>query len=111
MHEILCGGRKLWDAVNVADSFFTRFRGLMGRKSMAAGEGLLITACNQVHTFNMRFEIDVIYLTKELRVIRVDTIPPARIGPFIKRAASVLEVQAGSAAKYGIKLNDEFTLV
>jgi uncharacterized membrane protein (UPF0127 family) len=83
----------------------------MGRKSLAKNEAMLITACNQIHTFNMRFTIDVIYLDKSMRVVRFDTIPPRKIGPFVKNASQVLEVSAGSASAFDIKLGDELALI
>ncbi|OQB25556.1 MAG: hypothetical protein BWY11_00316 [Firmicutes bacterium ADurb.Bin182] len=109
--KIACAGRILWDSVETANSFFKRFKGLMGRRSLLESEGMLITCCNQVHTFNMRFTIDVIYLSKQMRVVRVDTLPPNRIGPFVKNAVSVLEVAAGTSALNGIKLGDELALI
>lgn len=111
MRKVTCAGRLLWDSVETADNFFTRFRGLMGRKSLAKNEAMLITACNQVHTFNMRFTIDVIYLDKGMRVVRIDTIPPRKVGPYVGGASQVLEASAGTAAAFDIKLGDELTLI
>ena len=48
-----------------ADTFFTRFKGLIGAPSLTKGEGLLILPCNSIHTHVMRFPIDVLYVSKD----------------------------------------------
>jgi uncharacterized membrane protein (UPF0127 family) len=111
MRKTACAGRILWDSVETANNFYTRFKGLMGRKSLAKSEAMLITKCNQVHTFNMRFTIDVIYLDKSMRVVRIDTIPPRKIGLYIKAASSVLEAAEGTASSFDIQVGDELTLI
>jgi uncharacterized membrane protein (UPF0127 family) len=51
--------------------------GLLNRKALAQGEGLLLDRCYGIHTFGMRFPIDVVFLDKELRVMRaVPALPP-----------------------------------
>lgn len=111
MRKATCEGRILWDSVETANNFYARFKGLMGRKCLAKNEAMLITACNQVHTFNMHFTIDVIYLDKSMRVVRIDTIPPRKIGPYIKTAASVLEAAEGTASSLDIRLGNELTFI
>ena len=80
----------------VAKSFFQRARGLIGRKSLAPGTGLLILRCNAIHTFFMRFPIDATFLDKNDQVVKVvRNIPPWR--PFIWggwRTKKVLETQS-----------------
>ena len=92
-----------WDAgpiasqVAVADSFFTRFRGLMLRKALAPGEGLLLKQCSAIHCCFMRFPIDVIYLNDDMRVVAIETVKPWRLGGVFPDAKHVLELEAGSA--------------
>ena len=80
----------------VARSFFQRARGLIGRKSLAPGTGMLILRCNAIHTFFMRFPIDATFLDKNDQVVKVvRNIPPGR--PFVWggwRAKKVLETQS-----------------
>jgi uncharacterized membrane protein (UPF0127 family) len=52
----------------VADSFFTRLRGLLGRRELSRDEGLLIRPGSSIHTWFMRFPIDVVFLDRDLRV-------------------------------------------
>jgi uncharacterized membrane protein (UPF0127 family) len=94
----------------VADSFFTRLRGLLGRRELSRGEGLLIRPGSSIHTWFMRFPIDVVFLDRELRVVRV----AADVGPWRLRwgkgARQVLELAAGEAAARGIEAGDRLTL-
>src|SRR5436190_17741234 len=54
----------------VAETYVARLRGLLGRR-LKAGEGLLLVPCSAVHTFFMRYPIDVVFLDRELRAVRV----------------------------------------
>jgi len=56
--------------VEIADTFFTRFRGLIGRKAPKKGCGILITKCNSIHTFFMSYPIDAIFLDGNDNVVR-----------------------------------------
>ena len=57
--------------VALADSFFTRAKGLLGRSFLPPDKGLLIRPCNSIHTFFMQFAIDVIFLSKTAEVIKI----------------------------------------
>ena len=54
----------LADHATVADNFWRRLRGLLGRSGLEAGEGLVIRPCNSVHMLGMRFPLDVLYLDR-----------------------------------------------
>ncbi len=62
----------------IASSYWSRFWGLMGHRTLGEDEGLLIEPCSSTHTMFMRFAIDVIFLDKERRVVKVATVPPFR---------------------------------
>lgn len=110
MDKVYYNGRLLCDRVARADSPFARFKGLMGRRELLKGEGLLLHPCNQVHTFRMRFALDVLFLTREMRVARIETLAPGKVGPRVKEAAFVLEVAAGSAARWEVAQGDYLTI-
>lgn len=75
----------------VADSFFTRFLGLMGRKP--SGEGLLLIPCNSVHTCFMRYDLDVFFLDKDYTVLAIRrSMKPWRMSSIIREARMVLEL-------------------
>lgn len=104
--KITFNGKQLWDKVKIAKNPFTRFKGLMWKKQLDNSEGLIISHCNQVHCFNMRFPIDVIYLSDKMEVLNIATLFPGKVGPKIKNAKSVLEVSAGTTNDFGIVTGD-----
>ncbi|MDD2458197.1 MAG: DUF192 domain-containing protein [Eubacteriales bacterium] len=87
----------IWDNVRLADTPWARLRGLLGRRILMPGEGLVLTPCNQVHGLFMNFPIDLVFLDRERRVIQICRLDPWQISPYVRKAQSVLEVPAGSA--------------
>ena len=90
----------------VANKMLPRMRGLLGRRSLPAGEGLLIRPAPSVHTFFMRFPIDVVFLSRAGEVLKVS----ADVGPWRARscrgAYAVLELAAGEAERRGVAAGD-----
>jgi uncharacterized membrane protein (UPF0127 family) len=83
-----------------ADTFRQRTRGLGGRRSMPADEALLIPRCRSVHTYTMRFALDLVWLDGDGHVIRIDhAVPPRRLRTCLS-AAAVLECAAGTAERF-----------
>lgn len=82
--------------VFVAGNCFSRFKGLMFRKSLPAGEGLFLKNCSAIHCCFMRFPIDAVYLDKGMRVVAVETVKPWRLGGIYPGARHVLELSAGA---------------
>jgi uncharacterized membrane protein (UPF0127 family) len=92
--------------VDVAVTRATRRRGLLGRESLSATEGLLLSPCKAVHTVGMRFPIDVIFIDRDGRVVRiVPALAPWRIA-LSARAKAVIELAAGQAAASDIRVGD-----
>ena len=88
----------LADSVEVADSHAKRNKGLLGRDGLASGEGLWIVPCEAVHTFGMRFSIDLVYIDRKLRVRKVRrAVRPWRMSACLS-AHSVIELAAGAVA-------------
>ena len=80
-----------------ADNLLARLKGLLGRNSLPPGEALLLKPCNGIHTFGMRFAIDVIFLDRENRIVAVTKeLPPNHLTRIYFHAASVLELPAGT---------------
>jgi uncharacterized protein len=80
-----------------ADSFFLRFKGLMLKKSLLQGSGLLITPCNSIHMFFMRFPIDAIFVDKNNKVVYlVEGLKPWKLSKLILKAHSVIELSEGT---------------
>ena len=100
----------LGDAVTVANTRSTRNVGLLKHKSLNPGEGLWIVPCQSVHTFFMKFAIDLVYLDKRLRVRKMrHAVPPWRVSGCIW-AHSVLELPAGSVAETGTQPGDRLSI-
>lgn len=91
----------------LANTSELRRRGLLKHERLEEGEGLLIVPCEGVHTFGMRFPIDVIYLSKKRVVLKIRPEMPRRRMSFCLRAHSVLELPAGMAAKTGTVVGDQ----
>ncbi|WP_043265859.1 DUF192 domain-containing protein [Streptomyces sp. CT34] len=87
--------------VEVAASHRARTRGLLGRDGVAGA--LLLTPASGVHTFGMRFAIDVAYLGRDFTVLGVRTMRPGRLGRPRLRARHVLEAEAGAMARWGVR--------
>lgn len=82
--------------MEVADSASTRNKGLLGRERLAPGEGLWIRPCEAVHTFWMRFPIDLVYLDRKKRICKLKTSVPAWRLSACLRAHSVIELPSGT---------------
>lgn len=94
--------RVVCDRCSVADQPLSRLRGLMGRRELAPGEGLLLRPTPSIHTFFMRFAIDAVFLDAELRVLSVK--PDLRPWRFAgrRRTRAVLELPSGEARRLGL---------
>ena len=97
--------------LKVAKNFFQRMKGLLGTKTLENGEGLLIPKCQGVHTFGMRYPIDVVFLDKSLRVLHtIQKMPPQHTSPIKLSAQSVLELPAGTIDRSHLSCGDQLVL-
>ena len=100
----------LADRAEKATGFFHRFKGLMGRRSLAVGEGLHILPCNSIHTFFMRIPIDVVFLDRQGVIVKqLPTLPPWRATSVYFQSRSVLELPAGVLEASGTREGDRLT--
>jgi len=96
-------------ALAVADTHWTRLRGLLGLTAddFRNGSGLWIVPCHGVHTLGMKFPIDVIYLDGSMTVIDVQPeVRPWRFTPIRRQAASVLELPCHKTAETKTAIGD-----
>jgi uncharacterized membrane protein (UPF0127 family) len=94
----------------IANSHWTRFRGLMATPSaqFRPGQGLWIVPCHGVHTLAMRFPIDVVYLDSDKTIVHLEKeLKPWRMAAIRVRTASVLELPAGTVHDSGTTLGDQ----
>jgi uncharacterized protein len=97
----------------LADTHWTRLRGLLGRgpDDFRNGSGLWIVPCHGVHTLGMGFPIDVVYLDRDLNVIHVETdLQPWRFAPVRRMATSVLELPSRTTAATKTEIGDKIEI-
>lgn len=90
----------------LADTALMRMKGLLGRRDLPSGEGILLKPASSVHMAFMRFAIDAVFLDRELRVVKVAAgLKPWRMAGS-RGAKAVLEIPAGEAARRGLSVGD-----
>lgn len=95
------GERETVVPLRIAASYRHRTRGLLGQDGVDGA--LMITPCGSVHSFRMRFTIDVAYLDRKFNVVAVHTMKPGRLGLPRLRARHVIESEAGAMAAWGLR--------
>ena len=100
----------LGTSVDMADTSEKRRTGLLKHKRLAAGEGLWIVPCESVHTFFMKFPIDLVYLDKSRKVRKVRKAVPAWRMSACLTAHSILELPAGTIAATGTEKGDQLEI-
>jgi uncharacterized protein len=106
-------GRVICARVKPARSFAARLVGLIGRRGLAADEGLYLAGTNSVHMLFMRFPIDCIFLsptgadgTRRVTAIRHNLRPWTGVVWYVGRTEGVIELPAGSVARSGVQVGD-----
>jgi uncharacterized membrane protein (UPF0127 family) len=98
--------------VETARTFWKRFVGWMGKRTFREGEALLITPCSRVHTCFMFAPIDVVFLDRDGRVVKIlENVRPFRFPKGARRANSVVELPAGTIANHGLQVLDQLRLL
>lgn len=93
--------------LDVPRSFLGRGLGLLLRRRLDRDEGMWIDPCRSIHMFGMRFAIDAVFLSRDLRVVRIcPGLRPWRMVPMVWRARSVVELAAGRAGEVGLRVGD-----
>jgi uncharacterized protein len=100
-------GIELGNDITLAASLPARMKGLLGKDKLDTGKGLLIRPCNSIHTFFMKFPIDVVFLDKENRIVAlVRALLPNRMTRIYLKSVSVLELPADTLSE-GVIVGDE----
>lgn len=95
------------DNVNVAENFFSRAIGLIEKKSFPDAQALVIKPCNSIHTFFMKFPIDVLFVNKNNKIISIyENVKPNRILPVHFNSKLVVELASGQIRVNNICLGD-----
>ena len=107
-------GTYLADNVRLARTHWTRMRGLIGTNNsdFRPGQALWIVPCRGVHTFAMRFPLDLVYLDRERRVIDLqENLAPWRFSPLNFHAQSVMELAVGAISRSRTEKGDKIEIV
>ena len=100
-------GKLLADNLDMKDSFLGRLIGLMGKKNLKKGQGIILKPCSQIHTCFMRFTIDAVFCDKTGNVLYVkENMKPWRWGRFVRGSRYTLELPGGCLAGR-VKVGDE----
>jgi len=92
----------------LADTAISRMVGLLGRKTIAPDEGLIITHCRSIHMFFMKFAIDVIFTDKNNKVLGlVKNIKPFCMSPYFFKARNAIELFPGTIEKTTTAIGDK----
>lgn len=95
-------------SVHKADHFFARLKGLMGSRTFPAEfQGMLLAPCNSIHTFFMRYPIDVLFLAQDGQVLhQIQAMAPWRVSARVSQAKKVLELPAHALETSQTQLHD-----
>ncbi len=95
-----------------AKNFFERMLGLIPRKEISEEQALVFENCKQIHTFFMKFSIDVIYLNRDSKVIKLEeSISPFRICRWVKDSKYIIEAKAGIIKNKNIEIGDKIKFI
>lgn len=97
--------------VQVADNYFKRLAGLMGKPGLPPQAGLWLVPCHDIHSCFMRFEFDAVFVDKQHIVVHlVERMKPWRMSKFVRKGHAVLELPAGTIQATGTQIGDEVAL-
>lgn len=104
-------GTMVAQQAGLAISLRQRIKGLLGRSSLSANEALVLRPCASIHTFFMRFPIDVLFLDKNMQVIRlIQNLPPYRLSPTVWGSQMVVELPTGKISQTDTQIGDKLEL-
>lgn len=87
----------LAERADIADTFLSRLKGLLGKNFLQPGEGLIIKPCSSIHTFFMRFPIDAVFVDKRNRVVKAyHALSPWRSSGMFFNSSLCIELPAGT---------------
>ena len=91
----------------LAVSLGQRMKGLLGRSELPANQALVLKPCSSIHTFFMRFPIDVLFLNKNMQIIKsIQNIPPNHLSPVLRASQMVIELPAGKISQSNTQVGD-----
>jgi uncharacterized membrane protein (UPF0127 family) len=95
--KLYVNDKLLSNDITIADNFKSKLIGLLNKKSLNKDEGLFLKNCSGIHCFFMKFTIEAVYLSKDMKVLYKETVKPWQIGKLVKNSTHVLELPEGMA--------------
>ena len=100
------------ERAQVARTWRQRMVGLLAHRRLPAEEALVFPACTSIHTFGMRFPIDVIVVDREWRVVALrECLAPGRLVLPVRRAWGMVEAACGTLKRVGLKMGDRLVVI
>ncbi len=104
-------GKVIADYFYLANNPFKRMRGLLGFKKLDNGTAMVIRPCNCVHSFFMRFPIDLLFVDRDNKIVGILIgMPPFRLSPILFQSKYVVELPAGTIERLNISKGDQLEL-
>jgi len=104
-------GKIIAQVVLFADQPFKRMKGLLGRSSLKDSQAMVIKPCNAIHTFFMRFPIDVLFINKENKVVKtISDMSSFRLSSVCFKSQFVVELPAGTIQATHTTLGDQLVI-
>ena len=104
------GGTVVCESCLIAESAWLRTKGLLGRRELPDGQGILLRPASSIHMAFMRFPIDAVFLARDLTVLKVvNDLKPWRLASKF-RANSVLELPAGTCERRGVREGERLAI-
>ena len=99
------------DDTLIANTFFRRILGLLGRNGLNKGQALILNPCNSIHTYFMRFPIDALFVDKNNQVLEtIANLAPFRFSPLFFKSRLVIELPAGTIRSTATSQGDKLIL-
>lgn len=99
------------DHAKMADTYFSRMIGLLGRPDMQSLDALILTPCNSIHTFGMKFPIDVLFLDSEYKICHlISNMKNRRISKISLKSKYVIELHTGSVDALMLQKGDQIQI-
>jgi len=100
-------GTVIAQQARLASSLGQRMKGLLGQNSLSTNEALILKPCSSIHTFFMRFSIDVLFLDKNMQIVKLfRNMPPNRLSPIVWGSRIAIELPAGKTSQTNTQVGD-----
>ncbi len=99
------------ERVRLADTWWTRLRGMLGHPEPAPGEGMLLAPCQSVHMYWMKYALDVVFLDPDGCIVEIyHGLAPSKRSRWHRDADRALELRAGTLASANTQIGDRLVL-